>query len=75
MRAVQLEQVETGPPGPLRRLGELPGDLGHAGPRQLARYLVGRRVGDRGRAAHLPVAFGQGLVDALPHQPGGALTA
>ena len=76
MRAVQLEQVETGPLAGHRGGDELRLDLLHLGDRQLARHLVQPgQVRDRRRRAHLPVALVERLVDALPHQLGRALAA
>ena len=72
---VQLEHVETGADGACSRSRIVADDRVHLRPVELRRHLAVGQVGQgRGRDDG-PVAVGQGLVHALPHEPGGALAS
>ena len=73
VRGVQLDHVEARALGALHRLHVIGDRRVHVGARHRARHLAVRIIGQgRGRDDR-PVALGQRLVDAVPHQPGRAL--
>ena len=75
MGAVQLEHIEAAFNRPLGGADKIVAHLIHLFAGHLVGHLVG--FGPRGRrgADNFPVAVVQGLVDALPHQLGGAFGA
>ncbi|CAB4907363.1 unannotated protein [freshwater metagenome] len=73
VRGVHLDQVEPGVDRPAGRGGEV-GDRGvQVGAGGFAGHVAARAVGQRAGPDDLPVAGLQRLVDALPHELGGAL--
>lgn len=66
---VHFEEVESRVGAAAGGGHEVGDDRVHVGPGHLARCVAARAVGQRGRAHDLPVALGQRLVNALPHQP------
>ncbi len=76
MRAVELQEIEPGAVGGLGGPYELLAYGRESGVVERVRHLVdARAVRQRRGSVQRPVALRQGLVDAVPHEAGGALAA
>ena len=75
VRTVQLEQIEAGARGHVRRPHELVPHRVHVGARHLARHLIARRPRDRRRADDRPVVLRPAAHPRLPSRAASILSA